>query len=61
MTIKTDFGNITASRDTLRILAVFMNRAAIYYNREGSTVLSALADESSLKISRAIHEYCNNH
>lgn len=61
MTIKTDFGNITATKDTLKMLAVFMNRAAIYYNKEGCIGLSALADESSLKIFRAIREYCNNH
>jgi hypothetical protein len=61
MTIKTEFGNITAKKDTLRMLAIFMDRAACYYDGEDCVELRKIARDSSSKILRAINEYCNNH
>lgn len=61
MTIETDFGKITATKDTLRMLAHYMDRAAFYYEGDDCLALKAMARECSSEIYRAIGEYCNNH
>lgn len=61
MTIETDFGKITATKDTLRTLAHYMDRAAFYYEGDDCLALRAMARECSLEIYRVLDEYCNNH
>lgn len=56
MTIETDFGKITATKDTH-----YMDRAAFYYEGDDCLALRAMARECSSEIYRAIDEYCNNH
>lgn len=61
MTIETDFGKITATKDTLRMLAHYMDRAALYYEGHGYLASRAMARRCSSEIYRALDEYCNNH
>jgi hypothetical protein len=58
MTIETNFGKITATKDTLGILVHYMDRAAFYYDCLASR---AMARECSSEIYRVLDEYCNNH
>lgn len=60
MTIETDFGKITATKDTLGMLAFYMARAAFYYEGDDCIALRAMAHNCSSQIYRAIDEYHNH-
>lgn len=61
MTIKTYFGTITATKDTLKMLAHYMDMVAFYYEGDDCNAMRSAARGSSLEINRALNEYCNNH
>jgi hypothetical protein len=59
MTVETYLGRITATKDTLRMLAHYMDRAALYYEGHDCLASRAIARECSLEIYKALGEYCN--